>query len=160
MDGEWRGNARVAHGVDRWTLNLSESGGTLTGSYTVITAVLEPDPVSYSGAVTGSFTAASVFQDPSYGLYGPPHPASLRLDARVDFGGGLEGSCRYDARLSDDLDAIVVDGVPIDPVSAGWVYQTSSHDIYSIRFLYGGEAILRFGHRGANGVLLIETHGR
>ena len=55
---------------------------------------------------------------------------------------------------------VVVDGVPIDPAAAGWTYQTSSHDIYSIRFLYGGEAILRFGHRGANGVLLIETHGR
>lgn len=106
VDGEWRGTARVAHGVDRWTLHLSESGGTLTGRYTVITAVVDPDPVSYSGAVTGSFTAASVFQDSAYGLYRPPHPASLRLDARVDFGGGLEGSCRYDALVSDGLDAM------------------------------------------------------
>lgn len=105
VNGEWHGNARGAHGVDRWTLNLSEIGGTVTGSYTVITALVDPDPVSYSGAVTGSFTAASVFQDPAY-RFGPPHPAYLRLDARVDFGGGLEGSCRYDARLSDDLDAM------------------------------------------------------
>ncbi len=105
VDGEWHGQARVAHGVDRWTLNLVESGGTLTGSYTVVTAVVDPDPVSYSGAVTGSFTAASVFQHPAFGD-GPVHPAWLRLDARVDFGGGIEGSCRYDARVSDDLDAM------------------------------------------------------
>ena len=107
VDGEWHGHARVAHGVDRWTLNLSESGGTLTGSYTVTTAVVDPDPVSYSGAVTGSFTAATVFHHPAFSEgSGQPHPAWLRLDARVDFGGGLEGSCRYDARVSDDLDAM------------------------------------------------------
>ena len=74
---------------------------------------------------------------------------------------GGDGCLRLVTNLgSRSCAMIVVDGVPIDPVSAGWIYQTSSHDIYSIRFLYGGEAILRFGHRGANGVLLIETHGR
>lgn len=53
---------------------------------------------------------------------------------------------------------IVIDGVPIDRKSAGWMYQTSSHDIYSIRFLYGPEATFRYGHRGESGVLLIKTH--
>ena len=53
---------------------------------------------------------------------------------------------------------VVLDGVPIDPVSAGWMYQTSTHDIYSLRFLHGAEAALRYGHRGTNGVLLIQTH--
>lgn len=53
---------------------------------------------------------------------------------------------------------IVLDGVPIDPVSAGWVYQTSAHDIYSVRFLHGAEAALRYGLRGGSGVLLIQTH--
>lgn len=55
---------------------------------------------------------------------------------------------------------VVLDGVPIDPVHAGWVYQTSTHDVYSIRFLYGPEATTRYGHRGAGGVLEIVTHHR
>ena len=53
---------------------------------------------------------------------------------------------------------VVLDGVPIDPVSAGWVFQTSTHDIYSVRFLHGAEAALRYGLRGGYGALLIQTH--
>ncbi len=55
---------------------------------------------------------------------------------------------------------VVMDGTPIDPVSAGWMYQTSSHDIYSIRFLGGVEGFHRYGDRGTNGVLEITTHHR
>ena len=43
---------------------------------------------------------------------------------------------------------------------AGWMYQTSAHDIYSIRFLGGVEGFHRYGDRGSHGVLLIETHHR
>lgn len=55
---------------------------------------------------------------------------------------------------------IVMDGVPIDPKSAGWMFYTSSHDIYSLRFLGGVEGFHRYGDRGSNGVLLITTHHR
>lgn len=53
---------------------------------------------------------------------------------------------------------VVVDGLPIDPIAAGWTYQTSSHDVYSLRFLDGIEGFHRYGERGSHGVLLIETH--
>lgn len=53
---------------------------------------------------------------------------------------------------------VVVDGAPLDPEYAGLIYETSTHDIYSLRFLYGSEATLRYGHRGAGGVLLVTTH--
>ncbi|MXX56858.1 MAG: hypothetical protein F4106_12795 [Gemmatimonadetes bacterium] len=55
---------------------------------------------------------------------------------------------------------VVMDGIPIDKVSAGWMYQTSSHDIYSVRFLGGMEGFQRYGERGTNGVLEITTHHR
>jgi len=55
---------------------------------------------------------------------------------------------------------VVMDGIPIDPVSAGWMYQTSSHDIYSLRFLGGVEGFHRYGDRGSLGVLEIVTHNR
>ena len=55
---------------------------------------------------------------------------------------------------------VVMDGTPIDPVSAGWMYQTSSHDIYSVRFLGGVEGFHRYGDRGTYGVLEITTHHR
>ncbi len=55
---------------------------------------------------------------------------------------------------------IVMDGVLIDPMSAGWMFQTSSYDIYSVRFLGGVEGFFRYGRRGRNGVLEIETHRR
>ena len=55
---------------------------------------------------------------------------------------------------------VVMDGIPIDEKSAGWMYQTSSHDIYSVRFLGGVEGFHRYGDRGSRGVLLIETHRR
>ena len=53
---------------------------------------------------------------------------------------------------------IVMDGLPIDEVSAGWMYQTSMYDIYSIRFLGQAEGFFRYGRRGQNGVLEITTH--
>ena len=53
---------------------------------------------------------------------------------------------------------VVLDGVPIDEKSAGWMYQTSSYDIYSVRFRSGPDAFLRWGERGAFGVLEIDTH--
>lgn len=55
---------------------------------------------------------------------------------------------------------VVMDGIPIDPVSAGWMYQTSSHDIYSLRFLGGVEGFHRYGDRGSFGVIEIVTHNR
>ena len=53
--------------------------------------------------------------------------------------------------------AVVVDGVLLGPGQAGWVYQMSTHDIFAMRFLYGPGAALRYGHRGGDGVLIIET---
>lgn len=55
---------------------------------------------------------------------------------------------------------IVLDGVPIDEKSAGWMFQTSSHDIYSLRFLNAVDGFQRYGFRGSRGVLLINTHHR
>ncbi len=55
---------------------------------------------------------------------------------------------------------VVLDGIPIDEKSAGWMYQTSSHDIYSLHFLNGVEGFQRYGFRGSRGVLLITTHHR
>ncbi|MDE2980686.1 MAG: carboxypeptidase-like regulatory domain-containing protein [Gemmatimonadota bacterium] len=55
---------------------------------------------------------------------------------------------------------VVMDGVPIDPATAGWMYQTSSHDIYSLRFLGGVEGFHRYGDRGSFGVIEIVTHNR
>ena len=53
--------------------------------------------------------------------------------------------------------ALVVDGVYLGAEASDWVYRMSSHDIFSVRFLYGPAAALRYGHRGSDGVLLIET---
>ena len=53
--------------------------------------------------------------------------------------------------------AIVVDGVLMGPSARDWVYRMSTHDIFSVRFLYGPAAALRYGHRGSDGVLFIET---
>lgn len=39
-----------------------------------------------------------------------------------------------------------------------WMYQTSSYDIYSVRFLGKMEGFFRYGRRGENGVLEIKTH--
>ena len=56
-----------------------------------------------------------------------------------------------------DCAAVVLDGVFLGE-SKGWAYDMNTQDIYSVRFLYGPEALLRYGHRGAQGVLLIDTH--
>ncbi len=53
--------------------------------------------------------------------------------------------------------AVVVDGVLLGPEARDWVYRMSTHDIFSVRFLYGPGAALRYGHRGGDGVLMIET---
>lgn len=53
--------------------------------------------------------------------------------------------------------AVVVDGVLMGPAARDWVYRMSTHDIFSVRFLYGPAASLRYGHRGSDGVLFIET---
>lgn len=53
--------------------------------------------------------------------------------------------------------AVVVDGVLMGPSARDWVYRMSTHDIFSVRFLYGPAAALRYGHRGSDGVLFIET---
>lgn len=53
--------------------------------------------------------------------------------------------------------AVVVDGVFVGPEARDWVYRMSTHDIFSVRFLYGPGAALRYGHRGGDGVLMIET---
>ena len=56
-----------------------------------------------------------------------------------------------------DCAAVVVDGV-FQGRSKGWAYDMHTQDIYSVRFLHGPDAALRYGHRGATGVVLIETH--
>lgn len=53
--------------------------------------------------------------------------------------------------------AVVVDGVLMSASASDWVYRMSTHDIFSVQFLYGPAASLRYGHRGGDGVLFIET---
>ena len=53
--------------------------------------------------------------------------------------------------------ALVVDGVLVNPEAADWVYRLSPNDIFAMRFLYGPAAAIRYGHRGSDGVLFIET---
>ena len=53
--------------------------------------------------------------------------------------------------------AVVVDGVLMSASASDWVYRMSTHDIFSVQFLYGPAASLRYGHRGSDGVLFIET---
>ncbi len=53
--------------------------------------------------------------------------------------------------------AVVVDGMLMNPGASDWVYRMSTNDIFSVRFLYGAGAALRYGHRGGDGVLVIET---
>lgn len=53
--------------------------------------------------------------------------------------------------------AVVVDGVLLGPEASQWVYRMSTHEVFSVRFLQGPGAALRYGHRGSDGVLLIET---
>lgn len=53
--------------------------------------------------------------------------------------------------------AVVVDGVLLGPEASEWVYRLSTHEVFSVRFLQGPGAALRYGHRGSNGVLMIET---
>ncbi len=53
--------------------------------------------------------------------------------------------------------AVVVDGMLVGGMGSDWVYRMSTHDIFSVRFLYGPGAALRYGHRGGDGVLVIET---
>lgn len=53
--------------------------------------------------------------------------------------------------------AVVVDGVLLGAEAADWVYRMNTQDIFSVRFLYGPAAALRYGHRGSDGVLFIET---
>ena len=55
---------------------------------------------------------------------------------------------------------VVMDGMPIDEKVAGWMYQTSAHDIYSVHFLNSIEGYQRYGFRGSYGALLITTHNR
>ena len=52
--------------------------------------------------------------------------------------------------------AVVLDGVWLGE-SRGWAYDMHTQDIESVRFLHGAEATLQYGHRGAYGVLLVET---
>ena len=83
----------------------------------------------------------------------PVQPGGIPGDAESN------GCLRLVIQIGRKLCAmIVMDGVPIDSVSAGWMYQTSSHDIYSIRFLGRAEGFFRYGERGTNGVLEIRTH--
>ena len=56
----------------------------------------------------------------------------------------------------DGCSAVVVDGVWLDE-SRGWAYDMHTQDVESVRFLHGAEATLQYGHRGAYGVLVIET---
>ena len=53
--------------------------------------------------------------------------------------------------------AVVVDGVLLGAGASDWAYRMSTQDIFSVRFLYGPAAALRYGHRGSDGVLFIET---
>lgn len=53
--------------------------------------------------------------------------------------------------------AVVVDGVLLGPEWSGWVYEMSTQDIFAVRFVQGPAAALRYGHRGGDGVLFIET---
>jgi hypothetical protein len=52
---------------------------------------------------------------------------------------------------------VVVDGVLLGPDASEWVYRMSTQEVFSVRFLHGPGAALRYGHRGSDGVLLIET---
>ncbi len=58
---------------------------------------------------------------------------------------------------SSDCAAVVVDGVLLNPESAGWVYELDPSDIFAIRFLHGTDAGVRYGHTGGTGVLVVET---
>ena len=62
-----------------------------------------------------------------------------------------------DAQDTEGGDLVTLEG---EVVSEGWMYQTSSHDIYSVRFLGGVEGFHRYGDRGSSGVLEIVTHHR
>lgn len=53
--------------------------------------------------------------------------------------------------------AVVVDGVLLGSEWSGWVYEMNTHDIFAVRFVQGPAAALRYGHRGGDGVLIIET---
>ena len=53
--------------------------------------------------------------------------------------------------------AVVVDGVLLGAEWSGWVYEMSTQDIFAVRFVQGPAAALRYGHRGGDGVLFIET---
>lgn len=52
---------------------------------------------------------------------------------------------------------VVVDGVLIGRDWSDWVYRMSTDEIFSVRFQHGPAAALRYGHRGSDGVLFIET---
>lgn len=53
--------------------------------------------------------------------------------------------------------AVVVDGVLLGSEWSGWVYEMNTQDIFAVRFVQGPAAALRYGHRGGDGVLFIET---
>lgn len=61
---------------------------------------------------------------------------------------------------SSDCAAVVVDGVLLNPESAGWVYELDPSDVFAVRFLHGSDAGARYGHTGGTGVLVVETKAR
>lgn len=93
--------------------------------------------------------------------YIPPVQTGGSLDDSGDFDPASNGCLRLVTQSGRKVCAmVVVDGVPVDEKSAGWMHQTSSHDIYSVRFLGGVEGFHRYGDHGTNGVLEITTHHR
>ena len=93
----------------------------------------------------------------------PGETGCLRLTAGSLSGAGAvqEWGAPRSARLAMRSNqrgcaAVVLDGVWLGE-SRGWAYDTHTQDIESVRFLHGAEATLQYGHRGAYGVLLIET---
>ena len=82
------------------------------------------------------------------------------LKAALELAGGLDGPrgmaiARYKNRQC--CAAVVVDGVLLGSEWLGWVYEMSTRDIFAVRFVQGPAAALRYGHRGGDGVLFIET---
>lgn len=83
--------------------------------------------------------------------------AQSRTGAKAIKEWGAPTSAKLAMRSQQDgCSAVVVDGVWLDE-SRGWAYDIHTQDIESVRFLHGAEATLQYGHRGAYGVLVIET---
>ena len=84
-------------------------------------------------------------------------PTAGSLSSPATLAGGPTRSGRLATRSNQHgCAAVVLDGVWLGE-SRGWAYDIHTQDIESVRFLHGAEATLQYGHRGAYGVLLIET---